>query len=195
LSSLAPSRNRFGGLVHRFSRIDASRSQWQQAHAMSAVSIVAAPRACAVTQQSLQPTAPASEPKQAWSAPASSVGTPPSAFVSHPSKQSTRSATQSGSFEHAARTGPLQTPLRTSLVQTSQGSPAVIDARGIAQYSLVHCVGQAGVHATPPLPLPELLLPLEELPLVPPLLLPEPELLLPPPSPEFFVELLEQPLP
>jgi hypothetical protein len=67
-------------------------------------------------------------------------------------------------------------------------------ARGVAHSSLVHCVGQAGVHAPPPLlPLPELLL-LEELALVP-LPLPEPELPLPPPSPELFVELLEQPLP
>jgi hypothetical protein len=36
---------------------------------------------------------------------------------------------------------------------------------------------------------------LEELALIPPPLLPEPEPLLPPPSAEFFVELLEQPLP
>jgi hypothetical protein len=85
------------------------------------------------------------------------------------------------------------------VMHVSHASPVVTCAGVAAHVSFAHCVPQTGVHAAAASlpPLPELLLPLEELPVAPLLLLlPEPELLaLPPPSPLFFEVLLEQPLP
>jgi hypothetical protein len=84
-------------------------------------------------------------------------------------------------------------------MHVSHASPVVVFAGGVAHVSFAHCVPQTGVHAAAAslLLLPELLPPLEELPVAPLLLLllPAPELL--PPSPASPVVLVEpeQPLP